>query len=112
MEVGPTKITFRTILTIASRDWGRLLSSFYWNYSGFDAAGAYAGEIKSPRTTYPQAMMLIVLRLLSLVYQNVCRIDGSTLPSGNVIPFLAISGVDKPHYTEWTDELLHCTHIS
>lgn len=31
-------------------------------------------------------MMLIVLRLLSLVYQNVCRIDRSTLPSRYVIP--------------------------
>ncbi|KAL0584385.1 hypothetical protein ABG067_005736 [Albugo candida] len=70
-----------------NRDWGRLLSSLYWNYSGFDAAGAYAGEIKSPRTTYPRAMMLTVL-MIAVTY---------------VIPFLAISGVDKPHFAEWTD---------
>nr|CCA25984.1 Amino AcidPolyamineOrganocation (APC) Family putati [Albugo laibachii Nc14] len=70
-----------------NRDWGRLLSSLYWNYSGFDAAGAYAGEIRSPRTTYPRAMMLTVF-MIAVTY---------------VVPFLAISGVDKPHYTQWKD---------
>ncbi|KAL4088079.1 hypothetical protein PRIC1_012509 [Phytophthora ramorum] len=69
------------------RDWGRLLSSLYWNYSGFDAAGAYAGEIQSPKTTYPKAMVLTVV-LIAFTY---------------IIPFIAISGADMPHYTTWDD---------
>jgi amino acid transporter len=35
----------------------------YWNYSGFDAAGAYAGEIQNPKTTYPKAMILTVIMI-------------------------------------------------
>ncbi|TYZ64048.1 hypothetical protein PybrP1_011906 [[Pythium] brassicae (nom. inval.)] len=69
------------------RDWGRLLSALYWNYSGFDAAGAYAGEIQSPKTTYPKAMVLCVV-MIAFTY---------------IIPFIAISGADKPHYTTWDD---------
>ncbi|KAG2528529.1 hypothetical protein BBO99_00008951 [Phytophthora kernoviae] len=69
------------------RDWGRLMSSLYWNYSGFDAAGAYAGEIQSPKTTYPRAMVLTVV-LIAFTY---------------IIPFIAISGADMPHYTTWDD---------
>ncbi|RQM10418.1 hypothetical protein DD237_005435 [Peronospora effusa] len=69
------------------RDWGRLLSSLYWNYSGFDAAGAYAGEIESPKTTYPKAMVLTVV-MIAFTY---------------IIPFIAISGADMPHYTTWDD---------
>ncbi|CAI5728896.1 unnamed protein product [Peronospora destructor] len=69
------------------RDWGRLLSSLYWNYSGFDAAGAYAGEIESPKTTYPKAMVLTVV-MIAFTY---------------MIPFIAISGADMPHYTTWDD---------
>ncbi|CAH0476912.1 unnamed protein product [Peronospora belbahrii] len=70
-----------------NRDWGRLLSSLYWNYSGFDAAGAYAGEIQSPKTTYPKAMVLTVV-MIAFTY---------------IIPFIAISGADMPHYTTWDD---------
>ncbi|KAE9089834.1 hypothetical protein PF010_g18824 [Phytophthora fragariae] len=69
------------------RDWGRLMSALYWNYSGFDAAGAYAGEIQSPKTTYPRAMVLTVV-LIAFTY---------------IIPFIAISGADMPHYTTWDD---------
>lgn len=59
----------------------------YWSYSGFDAAGAYAGEIDDPRRTYPKAMGLTVA-LVALTYS---------------VPFLAGAGVDKPHYTLWAD---------
>ncbi|TDH66353.1 hypothetical protein CCR75_001712 [Bremia lactucae] len=69
------------------RDWGRLLSSLYWNYSGFDAAGAYAGEIESPKTTYPKAMILTVV-MIAFTY---------------IVPFIAIAGADTPHYTTWDD---------
>ncbi|CAI5739143.1 unnamed protein product [Hyaloperonospora brassicae] len=69
------------------KEWGRLLSSLYWNYSGFDAAGAYAGEIQSPKTTYPKAMVLTVV-MIAFTY---------------IIPFIAISGADMPHYTTWDD---------
>ncbi|DAZ98156.1 TPA: hypothetical protein N0F65_005622 [Lagenidium giganteum] len=69
------------------RDWTRLISSLYWNYSGFDAAGAYAGEIQNPKVTYPKAMMLTVV-MIAITY---------------IIPFFAISGADKPHYTSWDD---------
>ncbi|KAL8010540.1 putative amino acid/polyamine transporter I [Plasmopara halstedii] len=69
------------------RDWGRLLSALYWNYSGFDAAGAYAGEIKSPKTTYPKAMILTVF-MIAFTY---------------IVPFIAIAGADMPHYTTWDD---------
>ncbi|KAI9909041.1 hypothetical protein PsorP6_015099 [Peronosclerospora sorghi] len=69
------------------REWGRLLSTLYWNYSGFDAAGAYAGEIQSPKTTYPKAMVLTVV-LIALTY---------------IIPFIAIAGADRPHFTTWDD---------
>ncbi|KUF89128.1 Wall-associated receptor kinase [Phytophthora nicotianae] len=69
------------------RDWGRLLSALYWNYSGFDAAGAYAGEIQSPKTTYPKAMVLTVV-MIAFTY---------------IIPFIAIAGADMPHYTTWDD---------
>lgn len=68
-------------------DWSRLISTLYWNYSGFDAAGAYAGEIRNPKTTYPKAMVLTVI-LIALTY---------------ALPFLAVSGVDKPHFTSWDD---------
>ncbi|EQC36946.1 hypothetical protein SDRG_05771 [Saprolegnia diclina VS20] len=69
------------------RNWTQLISVLYWNYSGFDAAGAYAGEIQDPKRTYPKAMMLTVV-LIAFTY---------------IIPFIAISGADKPHYTTWTD---------
>jgi amino acid transporter len=45
----------------------------YWNYSGFDAAGAYAGEIQSPKTTYPKAMVLTVV----LIAFTCVVVDGS-----------------------------------
>lgn len=78
----------KPLVTLArQRDWGRLLSALYWNYSGFDAAGAYAGEIHSPKTTYPRAMILCVV-MIAFTY---------------IIPFIAISGADKPHYTSWDD---------
>lgn len=63
------------------------MSALYWNYSGFDAAGAYAGEIHSPKTTYPRAMILCVV-MIAFTY---------------IVPFIAISGADKPHYTTWDD---------
>lgn len=63
------------------------MSALYWNYSGFDAAGAYAGEIHSPKTTYPRAMVLTVV-MIAFTY---------------IVPFIAISGADKPHYTTWDD---------
>lgn len=69
------------------RDWTRLLSTLYWNYSGFDAAGAYAGEIQNPKTTYPKAMVLTVV-MIAFTY---------------IIPFFAVTGADKPHYTSWDD---------
>ncbi|KAF0720612.1 Aste57867_169 [Aphanomyces stellatus] len=70
-----------------NRNWVNLVSVLYWNYSGFDAAGAYAGEIVDPKRTYPRAMILTVV-MIALTY---------------IIPFIAISGVDKPHYTTWED---------
>ncbi|CAK4071633.1 unnamed protein product [Aphanomyces euteiches] len=70
-----------------NRNWVNLISVLYWNYSGFDAAGAYAGEIVDPKRTYPRAMVLTVV-MIALTY---------------IIPFFAISGVDKPHYTTWVD---------
>ncbi|GLE09835.1 hypothetical protein PINS_up021749 [Pythium insidiosum] len=69
------------------RDWATLLSTLYWNYSGFDAAGAYAGEIQNPKSTYPKAMILTVI-MIAITY---------------IVPFFAISGADKPHYTSWVD---------
>ncbi|TMW59941.1 hypothetical protein Poli38472_005010 [Pythium oligandrum] len=69
------------------RDWAKLISTLYWNYSGFDAAGAYAGEIQNPKVTYPKAMILCVI-MIAFTY---------------IIPFIAISGADKPHYTTWDD---------
>ncbi|RHZ28286.1 hypothetical protein DYB37_007423 [Aphanomyces astaci] len=69
------------------RNWVNLISVLYWNYSGFDAAGAYAGEIVDPKRTYPRAMVLTVI-LIALTY---------------LIPFVAITGVDKPHYATWVD---------
>ncbi|KAJ8571801.1 hypothetical protein ON010_g5033 [Phytophthora cinnamomi] len=54
---------------------------------GFDAAGAYAGEIQSPKTTYPRAMVLTVV-MIAFTY---------------IIPFIAIAGADMPHYTTWED---------
>ena len=53
----------RRVIFVLQQEWGRLLSSLYWNYSGFDAAGAYAGEIQSPKTTYPKAMVLTVVMI-------------------------------------------------
>nr|CCA20826.1 Amino AcidPolyamineOrganocation (APC) Family putati [Albugo laibachii Nc14] len=67
--------------------WSRLLSVLYWSYSGFDAAGAYAGVIDNPQRTYPRAMIATVV-LVSLTY---------------LIPFLAASGVNKPPYELWSD---------
>ncbi|RLN54992.1 hypothetical protein BBJ28_00023060, partial [Nothophytophthora sp. Chile5] len=67
--------------------WSQLASVLYWSYSGFDAAGAYASEIESPRQTYPRAMMLTVA-LVALTYS---------------VPFLAASGVNKPPYNLWAD---------
>ncbi|KAK1935686.1 putative polyamine transporter [Phytophthora citrophthora] len=67
--------------------WSQLVSVLYWSYSGFDAAGAYASEIDSPRETYPRAMMLTV-GLVALTYS---------------VPFLAASGVNKPSYNLWRD---------
>ncbi|KAF4317753.1 hypothetical protein BBO99_00005922 [Phytophthora kernoviae] len=67
--------------------WSQLLSVLYWSYSGFDAAGAYASEIDSPRETYPRAMMLTV-GLVALTYS---------------VPFFAASGVNKPAYNLWAD---------
>jgi amino acid transporter len=71
----------------ADPNWSQLVSVLYWSYSGFDAAGAYAGEIDDPRRTYPKAMGLTVA-LVALTYS---------------VPFLAAAGVDKPHYTLWAD---------
>jgi amino acid transporter len=64
-----------------------LLSALYWNYSGFDAAGAYAGEIHNPKSTYPKAMIVTVI-MIAITY---------------IVPFIAIAGADKPHYTTWED---------
>ncbi|RHZ15484.1 hypothetical protein DYB26_007102, partial [Aphanomyces astaci] len=47
----------------------------------------YAGEIVDPKRTYPRAMVLTVI-LIALTY---------------LIPFVAITGVDKPHYATWVD---------
>ncbi|KAL0584828.1 hypothetical protein ABG067_005272 [Albugo candida] len=44
--------------------WSRLLSVLYWSYSGFDAAGAYAGVIDNPQRTYPHAMIATVVLIL------------------------------------------------
>jgi amino acid transporter len=89
----------------------------YWNYSGFDAAGAYAGEIQNPKTTYPRAMVLTVV-MIALTYRKLYNYLIYNLFAANnpatlylsfclccsyIIPFFAISGVDKPHYTTWTD---------
>ncbi|RHY34879.1 hypothetical protein DYB32_002407 [Aphanomyces invadans] len=88
------KIVGRTMLVLAIivampflRNWVNLISVLYWNYSGFDAAGAYAGEIADPKRTYPRAMVLTVV-LIALTY---------------LIPFVAITGVNKPDYTTWVD---------
>lgn len=67
--------------------WSQLISVLYWSYSGFDAAGAYASEIDSPRETYPRAMMLTTA-LVALTYS---------------VPFVAASGVNKPPYETWVD---------
>ncbi|DAZ95092.1 TPA: hypothetical protein N0F65_001694 [Lagenidium giganteum] len=69
------------------QDWSQLVSVLYWCYSGFDAAGAYAGEIDQPNKTYPRAMMLTV-SLVALTYST---------------PFFSISGVNKPPYETWAD---------
>lgn len=74
-------------LVSAAPKWSQLVSVLYWSYSGFDAAGAYASEIDSPRQTYPRAMMLTV-GLVALTYS---------------VPFLAASGVNKPPYDLWQD---------
>jgi amino acid transporter len=68
-------------------DFRRLFSMLYWSYSGFDAAGAYAGAIDDPRRTYPRAMMLTVA-LVAMTYS---------------IPFFAASGVNQPPYETWSD---------
>jgi amino acid transporter len=68
-------------------EWSQLVSVLYWSYSGFDAAGAYASEIDEPRQTYPRAMTLTVV-LVALTYS---------------LPFVAVSGVNKPPYETWED---------
>ncbi|KAH7460106.1 putative polyamine transporter [Phytophthora ramorum] len=79
--------TANWFIVSASPQWSQLVSVLYWSYSGFDAAGAYASEIDSPRQTYPRAMMLTV-GLVALTYS---------------VPFLAASGVNKPSYSLWRD---------
>ncbi|CAI6003311.1 unnamed protein product [Closterium sp. NIES-65] len=41
-------------------NWPKLLSVLLWNTSGFDSAGACAGEVKDPGRSYPLALLVSV----------------------------------------------------
>ncbi|RHZ11714.1 hypothetical protein DYB37_010626 [Aphanomyces astaci] len=67
--------------------WSRLVSVLFWNFRGFDAMGAYAGEIQHPQTNFHRAMVASLL-LITGTY---------------MLPLVAAVGVNQPAYATWTD---------
>lgn len=41
--------------------WGLCLSALLWAGSGWDSPGTVAGDVKSPKTTYPRAVLLAII---------------------------------------------------
>jgi amino acid transporter len=49
-----------------SRDsWLQLVNVLYWNFSGFDCASTFAGEVQQPWRTYPLGLLLALLLTVS-----------------------------------------------
>ncbi|RHZ13503.1 hypothetical protein DYB31_012827 [Aphanomyces astaci] len=71
----------------SSMQWSRLVSVLFWNFRGFDAMGAYAGEIQHPQTNFHRAMVASLL-LITGTY---------------MLPLVAAVGVNQPAYATWTD---------
>ncbi|OQR99330.1 Amino Acid-Polyamine-Organocation (APC) Family [Thraustotheca clavata] len=82
-RVDPTNWT----LVRAQGNWTQLIGLLCWNFRGFDATGAYAGAVTDPKRTFPQAMALALLMTVLSYF----------------LPLLAVSGVNEPPYTTWSD---------
>ncbi|ETW02413.1 hypothetical protein, variant [Aphanomyces invadans] len=67
--------------------WSRLVSVLFWNFRGFDAMGAYAGEIQAPQINLNRAMVASLL-MITATY---------------MLPLVAAVGVNKPVYWTWVD---------
>ncbi|KAF0684936.1 Aste57867_23180 [Aphanomyces stellatus] len=76
-------------LTVVSptMNYTQLIGVLFWNFRGFDAMGAYAGEILNPKVNFHKAM-LVSLVLISLTY---------------TLPLVAAAAVNRPNYSTWTD---------
>ncbi|CAK4643169.1 hypothetical protein AeMF1_009563 [Aphanomyces euteiches] len=82
------QMNFHHVLAIGPEmDWTQLISLLFWNFRGFDAMGAYAGEIHNPQANFHRAMLLSLF-IISATY---------------MLPLLAAAAVNKPNYTTWTD---------
>ncbi|KAF1777916.1 Amino acid/polyamine transporter I [Phytophthora cactorum] len=107
------------------RDWGRLLSSLYWNYSGFDAAGAYiipfiaiAGADMPHYTTWDDGSYSVIAQkiggtwlciwvLISSVFGNLGLYVAEMAKDGFQLAGMADSGLAPPYFAHHPAGILH-----
>ena len=74
--------------------WLDLISVLYWNFSGFDCASTFAGEVKNPGRTYP----------LALVFALFMTILSYALPL-----LLGVMATDPSTVTNWGNDPGECS---
>jgi amino acid transporter len=63
----PDRVFAKYPADAGSPDYGLLLTTVIWQFSGFDAVGALSAEVENPRRTFPIAMLCTVIRV-TIVY--------------------------------------------
>eukprot|EP00300_Choanocystis_sp_HF-7_P031097 c40193_g1_i1.p1 GENE.c40193_g1_i1~~c40193_g1_i1.p1 ORF type:complete len:527 (+),score=114.62 c40193_g1_i1:111-1691(+) len=72
---------------LAQVKWSLLLSTTFWSLSGFDCASTFAGEVKTPKSTYPKAMNAALVTVF-LTY---------------MVPLPIAVASDSPPWQTWAD---------
>lgn len=66
--IGFAEIDWSTVLTslhpVGEVNWGLTLSVILWVGSGWDSPGTVAGDVKSPKKTYPRAVTVAVVLVM------------------------------------------------
>jgi amino acid transporter len=68
-------------------DFCAFISLLYWNYSGADQVSTFASEVKTPKTTYPRAIII-----------GVCLVAAQYM-----LPLLTASGLEAVGKSNFTD---------
>mmetsp|Transcript_38365 Transcript_38365/g.79775 ORF Transcript_38365/g.79775 Transcript_38365/m.79775 type:complete len:600 (-) Transcript_38365:162-1961(-) len=70
--------------------WRPFLNNLFWNLNSFDAAGSFAGEIETPGSLFPRAMLWGVIMVVA----------------GYFLPLLVAVGATDFDRSQWTDGFL------